>query len=97
MSTSERTYETDAARLAAFIERADRDEMAAVQTDLLRIALERPDPAGRAAAMDGLQAALSDTIRPGAMSPLSQAFYVAVLAMIERTRDAVAKTPAKAG
>ncbi|WP_232628341.1 hypothetical protein [Methylobacterium sp. Leaf118] len=90
------TFETDAARLAAFIDRADRDEMAAVQTDLLRVALERPDPAGRAAAMDGLQAALSDKIRPDRMSPLQQAFYVAVLSMIERTKDAVSKTPVRA-
>ncbi|KQT53390.1 hypothetical protein ASG52_04500 [Methylobacterium sp. Leaf456] len=87
-------YAPDAARLRAFIDRADRDELGAVQTDLLRIALEKPDPAGRAAAMDGVQAALSDTIRPDQMSPLHQAFYVAVLAMIERTKEAVAKTPA---
>lgn len=86
-------YANDAARLRAFIDRAERDELGAVQTDLLRIALEKPDPAGRAAAMDGLQAALSDTIRPDQMSPLHQAFYVAVLAMIERTKEAVAKTP----
>ena len=87
-------YDSDVARLRTFIDRADRDEIAAVQTDLLRIALQKPDPAGRVAALDGLQAALSDTIRPDAMSPLSQAFYVAVLSMIERTKDAVSRTPA---
>lgn len=84
-------YAQDAARLRAFIDRADRDELGAVQTDLLRIALQKPDPDGRAAAMDGVQAALSDTIRPDQMSPLHQAFYVAVLSMIERTKDAVTK------
>jgi hypothetical protein len=45
--------------------------------------------------MDELQAALSDRIRPDQMSPLHQAFYVAVLSMIERTREAVAKAPAR--
>ena len=55
-----------------------------------------PDPAGRVQAMDSLQAALSDRIRPVAMSPLQQAFYVAVLSMIERTKEAVAKAPARA-
>ncbi|GAB6842785.1 hypothetical protein HNR00_003907 [Methylorubrum rhodinum] len=87
-------YANDAARLRAFIDRADREEIAAVQSDLLRIALQKPDPAGRVAALDGVQAALSDTIRPDQMNPLSQAFYVAVLSMIERTKDAVSKTPA---
>lgn len=86
-------FQHEAGRLAAFIDRADREEMAAIQADLLRIALERPDPAGRARAMDEVQAALSDRVRPDAMSPLNQAFYVAVLAMIERTREAVARTP----
>lgn len=90
-------FQHEAGRLAAFIDRADREEMAAIQSELLRIALERPDPAGRAQAMDALQAALSDRIRPDTMSPLAQAFYVAVLAMIERTREAVAKAPAKEG
>lgn len=88
-------FRAEAGRLRAFIDRADREEMAAVQTDLLRIALDRPDPAGRARAMDELQAALSDEIRPDAMSPLQQAFYVAVLAMIERTKEAMAKSPAR--
>ncbi|MGX5774225.1 hypothetical protein [Methylorubrum zatmanii] len=90
-------FQHEAGRLAAFIDRADREEMAAIQSELLRIALERPDPAGRVQAMDALQAALSDRIRPDTMSPLAQAFYVAVLAMIERTREAVAKAPAKEG
>ncbi|ARO53618.1 protein of unknown function [Methylorubrum extorquens] len=89
-------FQHEAGRFAAFIDRADREEMEAVQGDLLRIALERPDPAGRAQAMDSLQAALSDRIRPDAMSPLQQAFYVAVLSMIERTKEAVAKAPARA-
>ena len=88
-------FQHEAGRLAAFIDRADREEMAAIQSDLLRIALERADPAGRAGAMDELQAALSDRIRPDQMSPLHQAFYVAVLSMIERTRAAVAKAPAR--
>ena len=88
-------FRDEAGRLRAFIDRADREEMAAVQTELLRIALDRPDPAGRARAMDALQGALSDEIRPDAMSPLQQAFYVAVLAMIERTKEAVAKAPAR--
>ncbi|HEV2544811.1 MAG TPA: hypothetical protein VGU70_18815 [Methylobacterium sp.] len=90
-------FQTEAGRLAAFIDRADREEMAAVQSDLLRIALERPDPAGRAGALDEVQAALSDCIRPDGMSPLQQAFYVAVLAMIERTKEAVSKAPARQG
>ena len=89
-------FHHEAGRFAAFIDRADREEMEAVQGDLLRIALERPDPAGRAQAMDALQAALSDRIRPDAMRPLQQAFYVAVLSMIERTKEAVAKAPARA-
>ena len=88
-------FQHEAGRLSAFIDRADREEMAAIQSDLLRIALERADPAGRAGAMDELQAALSDRIRPDQMSPLHQAFYVAVLSMIERTREAVAKAPAR--
>ena len=88
-------FQHEAGRLAAFIDRADREEMAAIQSDLLRIALERADPAGRAGAMDELQAALSDRIRPDQMSPLHQAFYVVVLSMIERTREAVAKAPAR--
>jgi hypothetical protein len=41
-------FQHEAGRLAAFIDRADREEMAAIQSDLLRIALERADPAGRA-------------------------------------------------
>ena len=86
--------EIEAGRLAAFVDRADRAEMAQVQSDLLRVALARPDPAGRAAALDALQAALGDRIRPDAMSPLNQAFYVAVLAMIERTKEAVTKAAA---
>ncbi|CAO4185050.1 DUF3135 domain-containing protein [Methylorubrum aminovorans] len=88
-------FQHEARRLAAFIDRADREEMAAVQSDLLRIALERPDPAGRTGALDEVQAALSDRIRPDGMSPLQQAFYVAVLAMIERTKEAVSKAPAR--
>jgi hypothetical protein len=88
-------FQHEAGRLAAFIDRADREEMAAVQSDLLRIALERPDPSGRAKAMDDVQAALSDRIRPDGMSPLQQAFYVAVLSMIERTKEAVSKAPAR--
>lgn len=90
-------FKTEAGRLRAFVDRADREEMAAVQSDLLRVALERPDPAGRARAMDELQAALSDEIRPDGMSPLQQAFYVAVLSMIERTKEAVARAPAREG
>ncbi|WP_096487448.1 hypothetical protein [Methylorubrum populi] len=90
-------FQHEAGRLAAFIDRADREEMAAIQSDLLRVALQRPDPAGRAQAMDQIQAALSDRIRPDGMSPLQQAFYVAVLSMIERTREAVAKAPARQG
>ena len=88
-------FQHEAGRLAAFIDRADREEMAAVQTELLRIALERPDPAGRAKAMEEVQAVLADRIRPEGMSPLQQAFYVAVLSMIERTKEAVARAPAR--
>ena len=50
-------FQHEAGRFAAFIDRADREEMEAVQGDLLRIALERPDPAGRVQAMDSLQRA----------------------------------------
>ncbi|UMY19694.1 hypothetical protein MMB17_10510 [Methylobacterium organophilum] len=80
-----------AAVLHGFIARAERDDFAAVQGAVLEHALAEPDPRARPAALDALLARLSDGIRPDTFSPLQQAFYVAVLAMIERTRDEVGR------